>query len=94
VAENCDHFWRLNFIQNFVIASSSEIYLSPSFWAMVAILDISESCWREVAPSTNCVSNVNGTISFQASGVNGPKSSSAKHQGSPQVSMRSEKAVS
>jgi hypothetical protein len=61
---------------------------------MVATPDISESCWREGAPSTDWVSNVNGTISFQASGANGSKSSYAKHQGSPQVSMLSKKAIS
>jgi hypothetical protein len=64
---------------------------------MVAAPDISESCWREVAPSTDWVSNVkyvNGTISFQVSRVNGSKSSYAKHQGSLQVSPPSEKAVS
>jgi hypothetical protein len=61
---------------------------------MVAAPDISESCWREVAPSTDWASNVNGIISFQASRLNGSKSSYAKHQGSPKVSMPSEKAVS
>jgi hypothetical protein len=53
------------------------------FLAMVATPDLSESCWREVAPSTVWVSNVNGTISFQASRVNGFKLPYAKHQGSP-----------
>jgi hypothetical protein len=61
---------------------------------MVATPDISESYWRDVASSTDWVSNVNGTISFQASRANGSKPSSAKHQGSPQVSMPSEKVVS
>jgi hypothetical protein len=61
---------------------------------MIATLDISESCWHEVAPSTDWVSNINGTISFQVSGVNASKSSYTKHQGSPQVSMPIEKAVS
>jgi predicted RNA binding protein YcfA (HicA-like mRNA interferase family) len=68
--------------------------LPASFLAIVAIPDISESCWREVAPSTDWVSNINGTISFQASRVNGSKSSYAKDQGSPQVSVPSEKAIS
>jgi hypothetical protein len=61
---------------------------------MVAIPDISESCWREVAPSINWLSNANETISFQTSRVNGSKSSYAKHQRSLQVSMPSEEAVS
>jgi hypothetical protein len=61
---------------------------------MVATPDISESCRREVAPSTDWVFNVNGTISFQASCVNDSKSSYAKHQGSPQMSMPSEMTVS
>jgi hypothetical protein len=61
---------------------------------MVSTPNISESCWREVALSTDWGFNVNGTISFQASRVNVPKSSYAKHQGSPQVSMPSKKAVS
>jgi hypothetical protein len=61
---------------------------------MAATPDISESCWREVASSADWVSNINGTISFQTSRVNGSKPSNAKHQGSPQVSMSSEKAVS
>jgi hypothetical protein len=61
---------------------------------MAATPDIFESCWREVALSTDRISNVNETISFQASRVNASKSSYAKHQGSPQVSMPSEKAVS
>jgi hypothetical protein len=77
-----------------VITSSSGIYLPLSFLAMVATPDISESCWREVAPSTDWVSNGNGTISFQASPVNCSKSSYAKHQRSPQVSIPSEKAIS
>jgi hypothetical protein len=59
---------------------------------MAAIRDISESCWREVTPSTDWVSNVKGTISFQVSRVNDSKSSYAKHQRSPQVP--SEKVVS
>jgi hypothetical protein len=61
---------------------------------MVATPDISESCWREVAPSTDWVSKVNETISFQASCVNGSKSLYAKHQGSPQMNMPNETAVS
>jgi hypothetical protein len=61
---------------------------------MVATPDTSESCRRKVAPLTIWVSNVNGTISFRASGVNGSKPSYTKHQGSPLVSMRSEKAAS
>jgi hypothetical protein len=61
---------------------------------MGATLGISESCWCEVAPSTDWVFNINGTISFQASRVNGSKASYVKHQGSPQVSIPSEKAVS
>jgi hypothetical protein len=61
---------------------------------MVATADISESCWRKVAPSIDWVSNLDGTISLQTSRVNGSKSSYAKHQGSPQVNMPSEKAVS
>jgi hypothetical protein len=61
---------------------------------MVATPDISESCWREVVRSTNWASNVNGTLSLQATGVNGSESSYAKHQRSPQVSMPSEKPVS
>jgi hypothetical protein len=60
---------------------------------MVATPDISESCWCEVTPSTDWVSNVNGTILLQASRVNGSKSSYAKQQGSLQVSIPSEKAV-
>jgi hypothetical protein len=61
---------------------------------MLTTPDISKSCWREVAPSTDWVFNVNGTISFPTSRANGPKSSDGKHQGSPQVSMPSDKAVS
>jgi hypothetical protein len=61
---------------------------------MVATLDISESCLREVAPSTDWVSNVNGTISFSVSRVNGSKSLDVKYQGSPQMRMPSENAVS
>jgi hypothetical protein len=61
---------------------------------MIATLDISESCWREITPSTDLVSNVTGTISFQVSRVNRSKSSYAKHQGALQVSMPIEKAVS
>jgi hypothetical protein len=60
---------------------------------MVAIPDISESCWRKAAPSIDWVSNVNETISFQAGPVNGSKSSYAKRQGSSQVSIPSETAV-
>jgi hypothetical protein len=61
---------------------------------MVATPDISESCWREVAPSIDWISDVIGTISFQALRANGSKSSYAKYQVSPQVSIPSEKAVS
>jgi hypothetical protein len=61
---------------------------------MVATPDISESCWREIAPLTDWVSNINGTISFQVSRVNGSKSWYAKYQGSLQVSMPNEKAIS
>jgi hypothetical protein len=72
----------------------AEFIVPPSFLAMVATPDISDSCWREVASSTNGMSNVNGKFSFQVSRLNGSKSSYAKHQGSPQVSMPSEKAIS
>jgi hypothetical protein len=60
---------------------------------MVATPDISESCWCEVAPSIDWVSNINGTVSLQASCVNGLKSSYAKHREYQQVSMPSEKFV-
>jgi hypothetical protein len=71
----------------------------PNFFGFIfssngSTLNISESCWREVDPSTDWVFNVNGTILFQASRVNGSKSSYAKYQRSQQVSRPSEKAVS
>jgi hypothetical protein len=61
---------------------------------MLVTPNISESCCRKVAPSSDWASNINGTISFQKSRVNDSKSSYAKYQRSPQVSMPSAKAVS
>jgi hypothetical protein len=68
--------------------------LPPFFPAIGATPEFSESRWREVAASTNWAFNANGTISFQASHVNGSKLPYAKFLRSSQVSMPNEQALS